>query len=101
MAKQKWTQVGSVRKGQSGNLYIKIDPNLAQLTELKDAVDNQINILKDGGETKGINLQLEKPQVKLHRLLELGFIDDAEFQKRLERVPEYIRQEVTLPPQDK
>ena len=98
--KKKWTQLGTIRKGQSGNLYIRFDNDVENLKELKNAVESQMNSILEGEDKKPLALQLEKPSVKLNRLLDLGYIDEGEFQRRLEKIPEYIRQEISLPPQD-
>lgn len=93
-----WTQVGTIRKGDKG-LYIKFHSNKtkdgkyssANLKELAEAVAN-------AGE-KGLSLQIEKPQDKIRRLAELGYIEDEDLESRLESIPEYIKYEISLPPQ--
>ena len=94
-----WTQVGTIRKGDKG-LYIKFHANQEKgggysaknLTELANA-------LKGAGQ-KGLSLQIEKPQDKIMRLAELGYIDEDKIEARLEQIPDYIKYEISLPPQD-
>lgn len=95
-----WTQVGTIRKGDKG-LYIKFHANKDQksgkystknLSELAEA-------LESAGQ-KGLSLQIEKPEDKINRLCELGYIDEADLESRLEQVPDYIKYEISLPPQD-
>ncbi len=97
----KWTQVGTIRKSkEKGNLYIKFHANKEKsgkysaknLRELADALEN-------AGED-GLSLQIEKPKDKINRLCELGYIDEADLEARLEQVPDYIKYEISLPPQD-
>ena len=99
-----WTQVGTIRlsddkeDGTPGKLYIKFHSNKekeggynhSNLKELANA------ILESG--SYGITLQIEKPVDKLNRLNELGFIKDADHERRIEQVPDYIKYEISLPP---
>lgn len=92
-----WTQVGTIRMGDKG-LYIKFHSNKgkdgkyssANLGELADAIQS-------AGE-KGLSLQIEKPQDKIRRLAELGYIEEDDLERRLESIPEYIKYEISLPP---
>ena len=101
-----WTQVGTIRKsedkddGTPGKLYIKFHANKGKdgkyssknLRELASAIEN-------AGQN-GISLQIEKPVDKLNRLCELGYIDEGDLETRIEQVPDYIKYEITMPPQD-
>ena len=94
-----WTQVGSIRKSEKGKLYIKFHANkegdsysAKNLKELSKAIG--------AAGQKGLSLQIEKPQDKILRLAELGYIEESDIEKRLEQIPEYIKYEITLPPQD-
>ena len=94
-----WTQVGSIRKSEKGKLYIKFHANKEgdsysskNLKELASAIEN-------AGQ-KGLSLQIEKPQDKIMRLAELGYIEEDKVEARLEQIPDYIRYEISLPPQD-
>ncbi len=100
MAKKAWTQVGTIRQAESGKLYIKFHGQNDKdgqwstkcLRTLADA-------LTESGKN-GISLQIESPIDKLNRLNSLGFIEDKDLDGRIEAVPEYIKYEITLPPQD-
>lgn len=95
-----WTQVGTIRKSDEGRLYIKFHANKEKggnysaknLKELADAIASS-------GQ-KGLSLQIEKPQDKIMRLAELGFIDEDKIESRLEQIPDYIKYEISLPPQN-
>lgn len=97
--KKAWTQVGTIRMGDKG-LYIKFHANKekdgnyssANLSTLAEAIQN-------AGD-KGLSLQIETPQDKVTRLAALGFIDEDKVESRLESIPDFIRYEIALPPQD-
>lgn len=97
-SKSDWTQVGTIRKSKKGSLYMKLDNKIENLSKLKNAIESEIQSIVNGEESKGISLQIQKPSDKLDRLLDLGYIDQTEYDRRLGSIPEYIRQEVTLPP---
>lgn len=100
MAKKEWTQVGTIRQAESGKLYIKFhgqnDKNGNFSTKCLSVL---AEALEKAGK-KGLALQIEKPQDKIYRLNELGYIDDDQVEARIDAIPDYIRYEVTLAPQD-
>ena len=95
-----WIQVGTIRKSEEGKLYIKLHANQEKgggyssknLKELAKA-------LTSAGQ-KGISLQIEKPQDKIKRLAALGYIDDDALEGRLDSIPDWLKYEISLPPQD-
>ena len=100
-----WTQVGSIRlseakDGKPAKLYIKFHANKEKsgnyssknLKELSNAIQN-------AGQN-GISLQIEKPADKIKRLASLGYIDEDDLENRLESIPEWLKYEISLPPQD-
>lgn len=102
----KWTQVGSIRLSESkddgtpGKLYIKLHPikgkdgkfSAKNLRELADALEN--------ADQKGISLQIEKPEDKIRKLASLGYIEEGDLESRLDSIPEWLKYEIVLPPQD-
>ena len=86
--KKGWPVVGSIRKGEFGS-YIK----------LADGVEILMN-----GEKIPLNekhtLRLECPRKKVEGLRDKGFIDEAEADKRLERLStmDWLRFEVVASP---
>lgn len=78
MSSKKWTEIGSIRMSQKGKLYIKLD---------------SVEGLEDG-----VALQIEKPEDKIKRLHELGYIKDEDLEKRLEQIPSWLKYQIVLPP---
>lgn len=78
--KKQWKNVGSIRESKKGKLYIMLD-DVSTLTD-------------------GIALQIEKPEVKLRRLHELGYLTDDQLEERLEKVPKFIKYEISQPPEN-
>ena len=76
----KWRQVGSIRMSQKEKLYIKID----DASQIKD----------------GDALQIEKPEDKLRRLHELGYITDEQLEDRIAKLPEWLKYEISQAPKD-
>ena len=74
----KWKQVGSIRMSQKGSLYIKIE----------DA-----STIADGDA-----LQIEKPEDKLRRLHELGYITDEQLEDRISKLPDWLKYEISQAP---
>lgn len=76
-----WKNVGSLRKSKSGGLYIKINEGV---TLAKDDV-----------------LQLQDPRKKLQASAEAGRMSQEEATERINKIPDYVRYDVTLPPPKK
>ena len=95
-----WTQVGTIRKSDEGKLYIKFHANKEKGGNYSSRNLNELAKALEGAGQKGLSLQIEKPQDKIMRLAELGFIEEADVEKRLESIPDYIRYEISLPPQN-
>ena len=98
MSSKKWLKVGSIRKSEAGKLYIKFhgqsnkDGGLSMAC-LKGLADRLNSAGKDG-----IALQIEKPADSLRRLCELGHIEEDALEGRIEAIPEWLKYEITLPP---
>jgi hypothetical protein len=76
-----WTRVGSLRKGKTGNLYIKLE---------KDVTLTATDVL-----------QLQDPRKVQKTLVEKGKISAEEADARIAKIPEYVRYDVVLPPRNK
>ena len=76
--KKKWSDIGSIREGNSGKLYIKLD----KVDELYD----------------GVALQIEKPEEEINRLYELGFVNDEQKEERLSKLPSWLKYKIKLAP---
>jgi hypothetical protein len=74
-----WTKVGSLRKGDTGSLYIKIDDNVTL--------------------SKGDTLSLQDPRKKFDRMVAAGKMSAEEAAEKAANVKDYIRYEVfKVPP---
>jgi hypothetical protein len=95
-----WTQVGTIRVSEKGKLYIKFHGNKDKSGNFSTSnLDLLSSAIKDSGE-KGISLQIEKPQDKIRRLASMGYIEESDIEARLDSIPNYIKYEITLPPQE-
>ncbi len=86
--KKPWAKIGTLRKGQDGS-YIKLEANVEVYV---DGVKIDMNDKK--------TVRLEDPRRKVEGLHERGFIDEAEKDKRLEKLAEldWLRYELIVPP---
>lgn len=75
---KEWKKVGSLRKSQKGDNYIKIDDDVT---------------LK-----KGAALQLKDPRKSLDQAVENGRMSAENAAERKAKIPDYIRYELILPP---
>lgn len=71
-----WTKLGTLRKGKTGSLYLKIDGEIA------------------AGET----VQLQDPRKSVERLAATGKITEEQASERLAKIPDYIRYELFRAP---
>ena len=86
--------------GTKGKLYIKLHANKEKggkfnaqnLRELADALEN-------AGQN-GVSLQIEKPADKVRKLASLGYIEEGDLEARLESIPDWLKYEITMPPQN-
>jgi hypothetical protein len=83
-----WPKIGTLRKGESGS-YIK----------LEEGVEITVNGFKVEMNDKR-TVRLEDPRKKVEGLHERGFIDEAEKDKRLEKLTElsWLKYELIVPP---
>lgn len=84
-----WPKIGSIRKGDDGSNYIKLEENV------KIFVDGQEVPLNDKR-----TVQLQDPRAKVTQLKEKGYIDEAEADKRLEKLSgmTWLRYDLFVPP---
>lgn len=73
-----WLKIGSIRKGKTGNLYIKVDKGVTL--------------------TEGESLQLQDPRKKLSDSVAAGRLSEEKAAEFAEKIPDYIRYEVVRPP---
>lgn len=76
-----WKNVGSLRKGKTGSLYITVQEDV---------------VLK-----KGDVLQLQDPRKKLEAGAAAGRMSTEAAQERIAKIPDYVRYDVVLPPPKK
>ncbi len=83
-----WPIIGSLRKGDTGS-YIKLSDNV---TILVDGEPVEMN--------KSRTVRLEDPRKKVAMLLDRGVIDEAEHDKRLEKLAgmEWLRYDLVIAP---
>lgn len=67
-------------------------PSFENLVALRDEIDKYIKSPTEFG----ISLQIEKPEVGLRRLNELGYISDENLVKRIEATPDFIKYNIQL-----
>lgn len=72
---KKYSDIAEIRQGDYG-LYIKVT--------------------KDINLKEGDNVYLDKPEDKIAKLVELGFIDEEEAEKRLSKVPDWKKYILTV-----
>lgn len=80
MASQ-WKKLGSLRKSQKGGLYIKLDEDIS---------------LK-----KGQSVQLKDPRKSLDQAVEAGRMSSEKAEEMKAKIPEYIRYDLILAPDNK
>jgi hypothetical protein len=83
-----WPKVGTLRRGDSGS-YIKLEEGV-------EIFANGVKVPMNDKRT----IRLEDPRKKVEGLHERGFIDEAEKDKRLEKLAEldWLRYELIVPP---
>lgn len=87
--KKSWPVIGTIRKGDSGESYIKLADGV-ELTVKGEKVE--LN--------KSRTLKLQNPSKNVEQLLERGIIDQAEAEKRLEKLAEmaWLKYEIVAAP---
>ena len=78
MANTAWKKLGSLRKSQKGSLYIKLDEDIS---------------LK-----KGQSVQLKDPRKSLDAAVEAGRMSSEKAEEMKAKIPEYIRYDLILAP---
>ena len=76
MSDNKWRTVGSLRKGKTGNLYLKVDGDIKT----------------------GEVVQLQDPRKKVAAAVEAGRMSAKQGEERLAKIPDYIRYDLVIPP---
>jgi hypothetical protein len=74
-----WTKVGSLRKGKNGNLYIKVDNDVA--LKMGDA------------------LSLQDPRKKIDAAVEAKKFTEEEGETKKAKIPEFIKYDVFVIPE--
>jgi len=87
-------------EGKAQKLYINFQEkrnkegsvSFENLMALRDAIDEHI---RNPGEF-GVSLQIEKPEVGLRRLADLGYIEPEKLEARIAAIPNFIKYEISL-----
>lgn len=74
----KWLNVGSLRKSQKGEFYIKINENVSL--------------------NKGDVIQVQDPRKKLKDSVTAGRLSEEKAAEYAAKIPEYVRYDLVLPP---
>lgn len=97
----KYLQVGAIKENKAKTkLYINL--NQSTNNEGKYVNDNLIELYEALGtfienpDKNGVSLQIEKPKDKIRKLCALGYIDEADLEKRLNQIPDYIHYEISF-----
>jgi hypothetical protein len=85
MANKRYIKLGAIMKGKEGGLYIKLDDNI-----------DTLNV--NGELVKGKFINLEKPEAKYKRMLEAGVMEEAEYEEKVNKIPDFVKYEVVIPP---
>ena len=97
----KYLQVGAIKVTKAKDkLYINLNQTTNKtgtyvsdnLVSLYEALGNFI----ENPDKNGLSLQIEKPQDKVNRLCELGYIEESDLEKRLDSIPDYIKYEISF-----
>ena len=99
----KFTQVGTIRLSQKNKLYINLNQGYDTKTK-KKTTDNLVAlhqalgaVIENPEENEyGLSLQIQKPEEKLAKFVESGKMTEEEMEAALEKVPDYIKYEITL-----
>jgi hypothetical protein len=75
-----WEKIGSVRRGKTGNNYIKID--------------NDVTL------KAGRIVQIQDPRKRLDEMVAKGKMDADKAEEYKEKIPDYILKELVLPPEE-
>lgn len=73
-----WLKIGSLRKNQKGNFYIKVSAD--------------VNLSKDDV------IQVQDPRKKLKESVDAGRLSEEKAAEIAAKIPEYIKYELVLPP---
>ena len=91
MAKKKYARLGSLcQKRDKTGYYIKVDNNSTVTITTKQG-DNVTSITLDGGNY----INVDKPEDKIKFFLEKGFITEEVAEERLEKIPEFVKFELS------
>lgn len=87
MAKKQYVQLGAMMQRK--------DPDANGEKQYYIKLDDKISLNINGKPFKGQYLNIEKPQAKQKRFLDMGLIDENTFEERLEKIPEFVKFELT------
>jgi hypothetical protein len=80
--KKTFVKFGALIKGKEGGYYVTLDKELTLNVNGKPFTGKYINV--------------DDPKLKFQRMLDKGLITEEEYQEKIEKIPEYIRQELTI-----
>ncbi len=87
--KKSWSKLGTLRKGDDGTSYIKLEANIEIYVD---------GVKADLSSTKTV--KLDDPRKKVEQLRDKGIISEADADKRLEKLAEmsWLRYDLVLVP---
>lgn len=80
--KKQFVKFGALIKGKEGGYYV--------------ALDKELSLNVNGKAFSGKYINVEDPKAKFQRMLDKGTITEEEYTEKVEKIPEYIRQELTI-----
>lgn len=80
--KKQYVKFGALIRGKEGGYYITLDKELS------------LNV--NGQAFGGKYINVEDPKAKFQRMLDKGSITEEQYTEKTEKIPEYIRQELTI-----
>ena len=85
MSNKNWINFGAIIKKKDGGFYIKLNDQVEVLNVNGNAVKNRY-------------INVSSPVTKFERMLEKGVIDEAEFNSKVEAIPDFVKYELTIAP---
>ena len=100
----KFLQVGSIRMSKANKLYINLnqtpDKTGNYVSDNLKELQRALNAFIADPQKGGVSLQIEKPQDKIKKLADLGYIEEDQVEKRLASIPDYIKYEIAFVKED-
>lgn len=99
--KSKWYQVGAIKVSKAGKKYITLNAEYSKegpkVDGLKNLVKSLTALIENPDPKATVNFQLEKPEEKLDRMLNGGYITQDQYEFRKSKIPEYVLYELSFP----